>query len=580
MKINRSIILTIAASLVIGAIFGAVFFSGNSNPASTAETHDHSNETGLWTCSMHPQVRQTEPGDCPFCGMELIPVASEEESDPLVLKMTNAAVQLANIQTTIIGEGNATSALQLNGKIKADERHVHSQTTHVGGRIEKLFKNFEGEQVRIGEPIAAIYSPELVAAQEELLEAKKLESSNPILLEAARKKLRYWKLSQEQISKIEQANEPMRNINLLADFKGVITEKLVNNGDHLMEGQALMEIADLSKLWVVFDVYEKDLNAIRLGDEIDFTLNGTTKSFKARVSFISPNVDPTTRVVEVRADINNKGDLKPEMFLQGEITTSASNELMVPKSAVLWTGKRSVVYTKTGDGASFKLNEVSLGARVGDSYIVESGLEAGDEVVTNGAFTLDAEAQLQGKASMMTPASITAAPETPNFEEIELPTSTNYETQVDPQFQEQLLAVALAYLPLKDAMVEGKATAIKKATTPVQESLKAVDMSLAKGEAHMHWMALLNPMNEALSQIESSTDRDEQRLQFINLSKALINAVRSFGTNYESPLYVQFCPMANDDKGAIWLSKEENIVNPYFGDMMLTCGSVEEILTK
>ena len=581
MKINKSIILTIAASLVIGAIFGAVFFGGNSQTETATETHDHSGESELWTCSMHPQVRQSEPGNCPFCGMELIPLSSEEDSDPTILKMSNAAVQLANIQTTIIGNENASSQLALNGKIRLDQRNVHAQSAHFGGRIEKLYKQFVGEEVKKGDLIASVYSPEVLAAQLELIEAKKVESSNPSLLEATRQKLRNWKISEAQISAMENRTEASENIDIYAHHGGTITQLLVKTGDHLMDEKAFMEVADLSELWVVFDVYEKDLGNIKLGDKVSFTPNNSSKVYEASISFISPNVDPTTRVVEVRADINNQsGALKPDMFVKGSIASPTTNGLLVPKSAVLWTGKRSVVYTKTGEGLSFRLNEVTLGPRVGDAYLVESGLNAGDEVVTNGAFTLDAEAQLQGKISMMNPVKTAASPTENTFTEVSLPEAKSFESSVNSTFQNQLLTLAIAYLPLKDAMVEGDASAIRKAASPVQTKLEKVDMTLAKGDAHMHWMALLSPMQDALARIISTENRDTQRLQFINLSKALINAVRSFGTNYESPLYVQFCPMANNDQGAIWLSTEENIVNPYFGDMMLTCGSIEETLTK
>jgi Cu(I)/Ag(I) efflux system membrane fusion protein len=215
-------------------------------------------------------------------------------------------------------------------------------------------------------------------------------------------------------------------------------------------------------------------------------------------------------------------------------------------------------------------------------------------VVVNGAFTLDAEAQLRGKISMMNPtggASATghnhgeqsmnssneASPENP-FYVVELTDSKDYKNQVDPKFQKQLMNLSMKYIALKDLMVEGNGSSIRKEGIKVKTTLNQVDMSLVKGEAHLHWMSLLKPMTESLETITTSGDRDIQRLQFINLSKALINAVQSFGTSFDSPLYVQYCPMANNNQGATWISKEENIVNPYFGDVMLTCGNVESII--
>jgi Cu(I)/Ag(I) efflux system membrane fusion protein len=573
-------VLNMALPLIIGVALGAVFLGG-SGQNTEPDTHEHElTAEGSWTCSMHPQVRQPAPGACPFCGMDLIPAADGADEDVAVLKMSNTAIQMANIQTTILKEGGIEGSLNLNGRIKVDERRVNTQTTHFAGRIEVLYKNYVGEVVSKGDKIASLYSPELLAAQEELIEAKRLEESNPILLQAARKKLKYWKLTDEQISAIEESSAPIRNFNLLAGFDGVITKKLVNTGDHLHEGQGLLEITDLSKVWAVFEVYEKDLGQLNVGDKLNFTTSGSKEAFTARISFISPEVDPQNRVVEVRADVANVQErLKPDMFLKGYLATTSGTSLMVPRSAVLWTGERSIVYVKTPDELSFELREIGLGRVVNDFYQVNEGLEAGEEVVTNGAFTVDAEAQLRGKISMMnTPGSTeVAAPEGP-FTEVELPVGEDYRSQVTPEFQQQLGDLSVAYLSLKDQMVEGNGNSIRRTGVLVKEALGAVDMTLARGEAHSHWMAVLAPMEQSLGVITTSADRDLQRLQFINLSKALINAIQSFGSSFDSPLYVQFCPMANQDKGALWISKEEEIINPYFGDVMLNCGNIENII--
>lgn len=573
-------VLNMALPLIIGVALGAVFLGG-SGQNSEPDTHEHElTAEGSWTCSMHPQVRQPTPGACPFCGMDLIPAADGVDEDVAVLKMSNAAIQMANIRTTVLKGEGMDGSLNLNGRVKVDERRVNTQTTHFAGRIEVLYKNYMGEVVRKGDKIASLYSPELLAAQEELIEAKRLEKSNPILLQAARKKLKYWKLTDEQISAIEESSAPMRNFDLLAGFDGVITKKLVNAGDHLHEGQGLLEITDLSQVWAVFEVYEKDLGQLQVGDQLSFTASGSKAVFTVPISFISPEVDPQKRVVEVRADVANVRDrLKPDMFLNGHLATVSGTALMVPRSAVLWTGERSIVYVKTPGELSFELREIELGRAMNDFYQVIEGLVAGEEVVTNGAFTIDAEAQLRGKISMMNTAGITevAGPES-RFSEVKLPAGEDYRSQVTPEFQQQLGDLSVSYLSLKDQMVEGNGNSIRKAGVVVKQALASVDMALARGEAHNHWMAMLQPMEQSLAVITTSADRDLQRLQFINLSKALINAIQSFGSSFDSPLYVQFCPMANQDKGALWMSKEEEIINPYFGNVMLNCGNIENII--
>lgn len=581
MKLSRSII-TIGLTLIVGVAIGAIFFGGNNRPEAVDEIHDHElTANGSWTCSMHPQVRQSEAGSCPFCGMDLIPVQDDADNNPRVLKMSQQAIELANIQTAAVRRAGVDNVLRLNGKVQVDERRVNIQTTHFGGRVEAMYKNFEGDIVRKGDKVASIYSPELVAAQEELIEAKKLEKTNPVLLEAARKKLHHWKLTMDQIREIERSKEPMRNFDLLADYDGVITKKMVNTGNHLPEGGTLMEITDLSKVWAVFEVYEKDLSKIRLGDRFDFENKATGKSHLGTISFIAPEVDQQTRIVEVRADIGNASStLKPGMFISTAIFTSQEGGLFIPRSAVLWTGKRSVVYVKDPKEQSFELREVVLGDGFDDQYLVKEGLEEGDLVVAKGAFTIDAEAQLKGKFSMMNPASSAASNEAvaETFVEVDLPVSIDYSGKVSPNFQDGLTTLANEYLLLKDLMVEGNATKIRKSAIKVKSALESVSMDETTEESYLHWSRLSDTMLESLKVITTTGDRDLQRLYFINQSKALINAVQSFGTTFRTPLYVQFCPMANDNTGATWISKEENIVNPYFGDVMLTCGNVESVI--
>ncbi len=585
MELNKKTIIVMALTLGLGITIGALFLGGGTSTAPNLTDHSgHAHELtaeGLWTCSMHPQVRQSEPGSCPFCGMDLIPVANLGDEDPAALKMSKAAVQLANIQTTRVGYSSTASGLLLNGKVAVDERRVNTQTTHFGGRVEVLYKDYLGQSVRKGQKVASLYSPELLAAQEELIEAKKIEATNPVLIEAARKKLRYWKLTRQQIEAIEKSNEPMRNFDLLADFNGVVTQKMVNTGDHLHEGGGLLQITDLSRVWVIFEVYEKAIARVKLNDVIQFSSPGLSREIEASISFISPEVDPITRIVKVRAEVNNpKGELKPDMVVKARLNSSRKESLQVPKSAVLWTGKRSIVYVQNGNQPEFELREFVLGQATGDHYEILEGLEEGERVVTNGAFTIDAEAQLRGKTSMMNPAILIENPENAVFEEVQLPGASDMRGMVQAPFQDQLMDFSMEYLKLKDLMVEGNGTEIRKSAVLVKEKLKGIDGALTSGEASGHWDLLLSPMTESLALITTTGDRDAQRLQFINLSKALINAIESFGSGFESPLYIQYCPMANNDKGATWISSEEEIINPYFGDQMLHCGNVENVISN
>ena len=381
---------------------------------SSEPTHTEE-ETQVWTCSMHPQIRQDKPGKCPICGMDLIPVkkptsSSTVPADSNAIRLSEEAMALANIQTTIVGASDAAPVKELNlyGTIQPDERLQHPLVSHVSGRIETLLVNFTGENVRAGQVVGTIYSPDLLNAQQELLEAKKLEKTQPALLTAAREKLNNWKLSDSQIAEIEQSGKTSATVNMLANAGGTVIAKRVEQGDYIGQGGVLFDLADLSEVWAVFDAYEQDLPFLKIGDKVDFTLQTLPgKTFSGKIAFIDPVLDKTTRTAKIRVETPNpKQELKPEMYASAVIKTALKrkgNEMVVPKSAVLWTGKRSIVYVKQPDTdvPTFNLREIELGESLGNEYIVISGSTNGEEIVTNGAFSIDASAQLEGKPSMM-----------------------------------------------------------------------------------------------------------------------------------------------------------------------------------
>ncbi|MGB1033146.1 MAG: efflux RND transporter periplasmic adaptor subunit, partial [Flavobacteriales bacterium] len=344
--------------------------------------------------------------------MDLIPLASEEDSEahPDAIKMSPTAMKLANVQTAVVQFGSATKKLNLTGKISADERKVYTQTAHIGGRVEHLDVNFEGEMVRKGQVIGSLYSPELVTAQEELFIAVQNQESQPQLLAAAMNKLKNWKLTDKQIDQLIQSGKTTDEFSVLADYSGVVLDLKVEKGDYLKEGQAFYEVADLSELWVLLDVHESDLSWINLGDKLEFSVKAfPNQKFSAKVSFIDPIINPNTRVAKARIEVENaNGLLKPEMLVNASVKSqlnSDSKEVVVPKSAVMWTGERSVVYVKqaANNGLHFAMREIELGASLGNAYIVNNGLVEGEEIAVNGTFSIDAAAQLAGKPSMMNP---------------------------------------------------------------------------------------------------------------------------------------------------------------------------------
>ena len=591
MKNNKIVIYV--GLLIAGVLLGWLLFGGSSKEE-TEHNHDKVASTNqMWTCSMHPQIMQPELGDCPICGMDLIP--AESSADGLLadqFKLTENAMALANIQTTIVGKGNVDgNTIKLSGKIAQNEEANAVQVSYFSGRIERLNVSFTGEKVRKGQLLATIYSPELYAAQQELITASSLKESQPALYKAVRNKLKLWKLSENQINQIEETQKVKENFPVYATVSGTVTEKLVEQGDYIKQGQPLLKIANLNTVWANFDVYENQIDVFKKGQEVLVTTNAyANKEFKGKVDFIDPILDNKTRTVTLRVVLNNENDVfKPGMFVTATINAAKNKKtevLTIPTSAVLWTGERSVVYIKTNSNQPvFEMREIKLGNQIGNKYEVLEGVFVGNEIVTNGTFTVDAAAQLQGKKSMMNKdgGKVMTGHEghlgmDHNVSKKESDhTNMNERLTVSEKFQEQLKVVYNEYINLKDALVkeDSKSTSIN--ATSLLNNLSKVDMKLlADNMAHNRWMSLEKEIKSSATSISKTSDIKAQRDHFKYLSSHFINVVQVFGVNEK--VYVEFCPMGDNNKGAYWLSKEEKVINPYFGSAMLTCGEVKQVI--
>lgn len=563
--------------LVIGLSIGWLLFGSKTSETKAHEHAKASSSSPIWTCSMHPQIAQPEAGDCPICGMDLIP--AELGTDGLgadEFKLTENAMRLANIQTTVASlVSDSKSSVGLSGKIVENEKTNAIQVSYFSGRIEKLFINFTGENITKGQLLATIYSPELFAAQQELLTTFQFKKSHPDLYQSVRNKLSLWKLSDAQIESIETSGKPIENFPVYATISGTITEKMIEIGQSVKQGQALFKIADLQSVWAVFDVYENQVGLVEVDQDIEVNATHRPKDpISSKVAFIDPVLNAKTRTLRARVELKNvRGDLKPGMFVKGTLTTIHGGDvLVVPSSAVLWTGKRSIVYVKTRQNEPvFTLREIKIGAMIGSAYQVLEGLKDGEEVVTNGAFTVDATAQLQGKKSMMNGAKNKVPSET--IPPAHHPSQrTGNRIKVDAKFQKQLKTAFDAYTALKNALVEGNAEKSSETSSAMLRSLNKIDKTLLKDAAYNTWEALYKILKKDLDALNATTILSVQRSHLKPLSSHLITAIETFGINLE--VYHQFCPMADNDSGGSWLSTEKTIINPYFGAAMLNCGEI------
>lgn len=561
-------LILILTTLLLGGLIGWIIKPSAHESHEINGKENGSGEAFLWTCSMHPQIKLGEPGDCPICGMDLIPAseASNGNGNPMVIEMTPEAVALAQIQTTKVGGTSGSGELFLTGKIQADERENAVITAKFPGRIEKLFVTFTGEQVKAGQRLATIYSPELLNAQKELLEAHKSKTSFPQLYSAAKEKLKLWKLTESQIMQIEQNGTVREQFDILADQSGVVTLRNIAVGDYVSTGSVLFNLVNLNKLWVLLDAYESDLPLVSSGNEISFKVAGLDDTFKAKISFIDPILNANTRVASVRAEIpNSGGKLKPEMFVTAKIQTKKnpnSAGITVPRTSVLWSGKRSVVYVKVTNAEmpGFEMREVTLGNRMGENYLIESGLQAGEEIATNGVFAIDAAAQLSGNYSMMN---------RPKIKSVE----------VSAEFRNQITAVAESYFQVKNGLVNDNLVDAKKSLAAFDLSLSKVKRELLTEQALNNWTEMLKGLKEASTKMGSSMEIEEARKHFSMLSFNVLEMTETFGLNKEV-VYKDYCPMAFGDQGAYWLSEKKDITNPYFGASMLACGEVKQTYLK
>ena len=392
-------------------------------------------------CPMHPQIVRDTPGECPICGMNLErrakagSAAAAAEATPAAVAgrsvVTIAADrrQLLGVRTEAAQEREMARNVSTIGRVSVDERRIHHQHAKFEGYVEHLHVNFTGQQVRKGEPLLSIYSPELVATQQEYLAAYRAQArladstiesvarGGSDLLAAARQRLLLWDIRPADIERLEKTGEVRRALELHAERGGYVVEKTAFHGMRVTPADTLFKIADLSHLWVLADVYEGDLPAVRLGQPAEVTaVHAPGRRWRGVVTWIAPTVDPQTRTIKVRVEIDNPGDvLKSDMFADVVLQGQAHRALVIPENAVIETGDRNVVFVDRGEGV-YEPRAIATAARDGDWIEVRDGLVAGERVVTAANFLIDSESSMKAAVAALGPApadgaSPTATPE-------------------------------------------------------------------------------------------------------------------------------------------------------------------------
>ncbi|MDF1859409.1 MAG: efflux RND transporter periplasmic adaptor subunit [Verrucomicrobiales bacterium] len=616
-------ILPLILALVAGVVIGALLFrggghdhaadGGDNNPASTAA------ET--WTCSMHPQVQAPKPGLCPICAMALIPLSElGGGGEGRVYSMSPASKILAGISTTKVVRRFPEAEIRLYGTVAYDETKQEMISARFPGRMDKLFVDYNGIRVKEGDHLGKIYSPELLAAQSELLSAKRFNNSDSLRI--ARDKLRLWGFPVSRINEIEASGKISDRLMIDAPATGIVTHKNVKEGEYVQTGMSLFTINTLDQLWVLFDAYESDKPWLRFGQKISFTAEAIPgKVFEGQISFIAPELDPKTRTVKVRVNFENPDEmLKPGMFVRGIVSAKVAGSgrvidpslagkwispmhpevvkdgpgqcdvcgmdlvpaeklgytvvgsegdgpLVIPVSAVLNTGKRSVVYVEKPDTEepTYEGREILLGSRAGDVYLVEAGLKNGEEVVSEGAFAIDSALQIQARPSMMSPGDEGGR----LFPREEVP--YNFLTWID--------GILKSYFAMQDGLAKDSLEEAQDAVEEMEKNIARLSTDTLSPKTKDVWTEMKDRLSTTLLSLKTREEIEPFRANFQDLTLLTDEMVRRFGTAH-LPVYSHYCPMALDDKGASWLQPDKNLLNPYFGASMLQCGELSEQVAK
>lgn len=564
-----------AASIALAFVLGAVLSSGGA-----PDPHaDHGAQATVWTCSMHPQIRASEPGACPLCGMDLIPATSAETSastDRVVL--TERARALAQLRTTPVRrQGDASAEVRLLGRVEPDETTRKNVTTWIGGRIDRLHVNTTGERVGAGQIIATLYSPEVYAAHQDLLTAKaqvdRLTAGSDATRKAAegayraaRERLTLLGVPDADLTRLEEADRPAPSVPIRSPFAGTVIERVATEGAYVQTGAPLYRIADLGRLWVQLDAYETDLPRLSVGQEVSLSVEGLGEPLLGTVTFIDPTLDAQRRTARVRVAVPNPdGRLRPGMFAEAVVSSAAppgdDAPLVIPASAPLFTGKRSLVYVEVAeeDQLAYEPRTVRLGPRLGDVYPVVAGLSEGERVVSRGAFAIDADLQIRGGPSMMTtPDDRSAGP-------------WDAVVPLGPSELDALAPVLRRYLEVQRALAADDHGAAVTAARALEAAI--ADVALG-GEAAAAWTGLADPLRTHARLVAASRDLAGARAGFEPLSAGVEGVLGRFGNPLDTELHVAYCPMAQGDEGARWVQQGRTIDNAYFGASMRSCGEI------
>ncbi len=580
------LIMVVSVSLVVGALFSSPIKSAYSQMRTavggrTDDTEQESKTTQYYTCGMHPWVILPKPGNCPICSMKLVPLdpakfTGQITIDPVVVQ--NMGVRIGPVIT-----GPLIRSIRTVGSVDYDETRVRDVNIKVPGWIEKLHIDYLGAEVKQGEPLFEIYSPELYAAQEEYLLAYSNRNKVGVeflpeaaegaadLLEATRTRLLYFDITAEQIEDLQQKNQPTKTMSILSPHEGVVIEKHANEGMRVDLGMRVYRIADLSKVWVMVTLYEYQLPYVQAGQRASMTLPYIPgQTFEGKVIYIYPYLDKKTREVSIRLEFDNPGLLlKPGMFVNVQLRNQLARErTLAPRAAIIDTGERQVAFVSQGQG-KFEPREVQIGIETeGGMVEVLSGLKPGEMVVTSGQFLIDSEAKMREALAKMIKGDLAA-----DQKATAMVSGESELTSLPDTAAQTLAAILDDYFAIGDQLASDATDGIAPFARKVAQGINSLLGTEIPEDPHFwHRHEEAATVRGKALELVSISDLEEARLKYADLSVALLKLTKATGVPPAYPAEVQelHCAMYREGQGgSIWLQPAGDVRNPFFGLKML-----------
>jgi len=626
----------LVAALASGALLQG-YFGGNGTPAEEAAAA--AGAATIWTCSMHPQVRQPDPGLCPICVMDLIPLddADDGEASPRVFRTSEAARALMQVETAPVQRMYATREVRLVGRVEFDETRLAYITAWVPGRIERMFADYTGIQVAQGDHMVELFSPELIAAKQELQRASaslaKIGADGPqalrntarSTLEAGRDRLKRWGLTDAQIRAAETDGPGSDRITIYAPIGGTVIDRNGREGMFVETGTQLYAIADMGQVWLMLNAYESDLPWLHYGQTVRFTAEAFPgETFEGRVAFIDPVLDPNTRTVSVRVNVPNPdGLLKPGMFARAvaEAEISAGTTVRHPDLAGKWISPMHPEIIKDGPGtcdicgmALVPVEELAFARTTGDHDEMPLVIPATAPLVTGKRALVyvkvpDAERpSYEGREVLLGPRAregyivlagvdegeevvvhgnfkidsaleIQAKPSMMRPDEDAFAALESRLEALPPDFLQAWTAAFDGYLDLNEALASDDFAQAREHAGHLGRLLVAVPAENLEGDRLARWTDDFAPaLSDTRETLAGTDDIEAMREALVALSDAMVRSARHFPVIGDEDLHVMNCPMAGGDDGADWIQRTDDMRNPYMGERMLVCGMTTERL--